>query len=153
MAYSIHEQTIGHLFVYFVKPSVFRKRLCSFSFQRMPNAPYADDDEGNAEQLSHVEEHARLPCFLYIFRIFDEETEGENLCQTETEEETRTHFEGRAFFLSPEIEPQADKEETGIGDGFVELSWMPRKLVNTLKDECPGNVGHFANDFAVHQVA
>jgi hypothetical protein len=36
---------------------------------------YADDDEGNGEQLAHIEQHARLEVYLYVLCVLDEEAE------------------------------------------------------------------------------
>ena len=42
------------------------------------HAGNAKDDEWNAQQLSHVENHARLEVNLYILGVFYEEAEREN---------------------------------------------------------------------------
>ena len=50
----------------------------------------ADDDEGDAEQLSHVERHAVLETDLSFLGELDEETGHENQRQAQTEIETGT---------------------------------------------------------------
>ena len=52
---------------------------------------YADDDEGNREQLPHIERHTCFEVNLYILRVFDEEAECEDEGQHEPEEESATH--------------------------------------------------------------
>ena len=52
------------------------------------HAGYADDDEGNGEQLAHVEQHARFEVYLYVLCVLDEEAECEDERQHEAEEET-----------------------------------------------------------------
>ena len=53
-----------------------------------PHTGYAEDDEGYAEQLSHVEHHALLEVDLVLFGELDEEAGSENQCEAEPEEET-----------------------------------------------------------------
>lgn len=47
---------------------------------------YADDDERNAEELSHIERQSLLKGFLYLFRVLDEESGGEDVSEAQTEE-------------------------------------------------------------------
>ena len=112
------------------------------------HAPYADDDEGNGEYLSHIDGQRGLEGFLDFLGILDEEAEGEDIGQAEAE------VPACANLLRPLLMqcPHNDKQE-GVGDGLVELSWMARQRVDTLEDEGPGKVCSLADDFAVHEVA
>ena len=46
----------------------------------------ADDYEGDAEQLTHVQEHVGLERLLNVFCVFDEEAGGEDIGEAETKE-------------------------------------------------------------------
>ena len=52
------------------------------------HAGNADDDEGNREQLAHIERHTCFEINLYILCVFDEEAEREDERQHEPEEES-----------------------------------------------------------------
>ena len=73
---------------------LFRSQL--FHPFSTPHASNAKDDERNAQQLSHVENHARLEVYLYILGVFYEEAERENEGQTQAEIEASSHQIGRA---------------------------------------------------------
>ena len=51
------------------------------------------------------------------------------------------------------VEHVADDEEQKITNSLVELPRMARQHVHPFKDEGPGHVRRFADDFRVHQVA
>lgn len=53
------------------------------------HASDADDDEGDAEQLTHIERHAVLETDLIFLGELNEETRHEYQCQTQAEIETR----------------------------------------------------------------
>ena len=108
--------------------------------------PY--EDERDAQNLPHVDEHGSLPCLLHLFRVFDEETRREDAGQAETEVEARAHL------LRPlVVERVADDEKEEIADGFVELAGVAGQHVHALEDERPRHVGGLADDFRVHQIA
>ena len=56
------------------------------------HARHSDDDEGNGEQLSHIEGHSCLEIDLVGLRVFDEEAEREN--QREDEAKVKTAADG-----------------------------------------------------------
>ena len=68
-----------------------------FLLYRLYHAPCTDDNEGNRQQLSHVEKHAFFKCLLHFFRVFDEEAEGEDIGQAETEIEAGAHLRNHSF--------------------------------------------------------
>ena len=51
-----------------------------------------NDDERNAQPLSHVECHAFFEAHLVLFEEFNKETESEDGCQTKSEVETTVQF-------------------------------------------------------------
>ena len=108
----------------------------------------ADDDEGNGENLSHVDGQRGLEGFLNLLGVLDEEAEGEDVGQAEAE------VPACANLLRPLLMqcPHNDKQQ-GVGNGLVELSGMARQRVDTLEDEGPGHVGHLADNLRVHEVA
>lgn len=125
------------------------------------HADDANDDEGYGEELSHVEHHASLEVFLDVLGILYEEAEGEDERQAQSEEEPAAHADGQrltgglaaCIASAAAIEPPADEEEDGIGDGLVELTGMARHHVDALEDEGPRYIGGFADYLGVHQVA
>ncbi len=116
--------------------------------QPSPHAPEAQQDEGDAEELAHIEEHAVLEVHLVLLGIFDENAAGEYHEEAEAEEEARADQARTAAVDVPSYE-----EETSIAEGFVELAGMARQLVHALEDEGPGQIGGTAYYLAVHQVA
>lgn len=56
------------------------------------HARHTDDDEGNGEQLSHVEGHSCLEIDLVGLRVFDEEAERENQRENEAKVKTAADF-------------------------------------------------------------
>ena len=48
----------------------------------------SDEDERDAQQLSHVERHALLKIYLLLLDELDEEAEGEDGCKAESEVES-----------------------------------------------------------------
>lgn len=56
------------------------------------HAGHAKDDEGNAEQLSHVERHSVFKIYLCFFGELNEETGGENQGEAQTKEKAGTNF-------------------------------------------------------------
>ena len=105
------------------------------------------------EQLSLVEVndglHLLFPRFLHLFEVFHKESEGEDAGEAESEEVARSHF------VWPfAIEPECDKEEDEIGNGFVELSRVSGEAFSEFfKDEAPSAVCLLTHDFGVHQIA
>ena len=53
---------------------------------------YADDDEWDAQQLAHIEQHARLEINLYVLCVLDEEAECEDERQHKAEEESAANW-------------------------------------------------------------
>ena len=118
---------------------------------RLDHAIDTEDDEGDGEQLAHVEKHVSLPGFLHVLGVFDEEAEGEDIGEAETEVPAGA-YPWRAGFLSSFIDCPHDEEQHGVGNGLVELAGMARKVVDTQEDEGPGHIGHLADNLAVHQI-
>ena len=124
----------------------------SFRFLCPQHTIGTDEDERYGEQLSHVEKHVGLPGFLHVLGVFNEEAEDEDIGQTESEIPARSHA-WLAGLLASFVDSPHDEEQRGVGDGLVELSGMARKVVDAEEDECPGHVGHLADNLAVHQIA
>ena len=131
-----------------VNPCLFF--LC---FYHAINAKY---DEGNRKNLSHVDGERCLEGFLYLLGVFDEEAEGEDVCQAEAEVPTGTHLwvlgAGCWVLVTSLIDCPHDAEQNGVGDSLVELSWMAWHLIDMLEDKCPGHICYFADYLRVHQV-
>ena len=62
-----------------------------------PHAPAAEEDEGEAEELSHVEDHAALEIDLLFLEELDEEAEGEDGGEAVAEVEAGAGGYGRGF--------------------------------------------------------
>ena len=110
--------------------------------------PRADEDEGDAQNLTHIEGQTGLEGLLNLLGVLDEEAEGEDEEEAEAEEEARAHT-----VRTPTVEHPAEHEVDSVGDGLVELAGVARHLVDALEDEGPGHVGHLADDLRVHQIA
>ena len=122
-----------------------------FLFFHTPTTPHAEEteeDEGNTEELPHVEEHAVLEIYLIFLGVLDEDASSEDEEEAETEEEACTYLLG----LTTIEVPMYAKEE-GIAESLIELTWMAWQHINTLKDEGPRYIGNLANDFGIHEVA
>lgn len=120
-------------------------------FFHTPTTPHTEEtkeDEGNAEQLTHVEEHAVLEIYLIFLGVLDEDASSEDEEEAEAEEETSTDL-----LRLTTIEIPMYAKENGIAEGLVKLTWMAWQHINTLKDEGPRYIGNLANDFGIHEVA
>ena len=136
--------------------------------QGVPHAPTAEEDEGDAEELTHVESHAALEIDLLLLEELDEEAEGEDGGEAKAEMEAgaRSGFrcQGRGArsesgLVGVPIDEGSKDEDDEVGDGFVELGGMARcgdsvdEGVASMEDEAPREVGGVANDFGVHQIS
>lgn len=133
------------------------------------HAPHTEDDEGDAEQLAHVERHRVFETHLVDLQEFHEEAEGEDVGEAEAEIEASAYF-GSLVVLSfsrvgslPEqfsvasVDIKHDEEERQIGNGLVELCRMARLCphrgrMGIEEIEAPGHRGDIADNLAVHQV-
>ena len=114
----------------------------------MDHAIDAKDDEGDREDLAHVEGEGGLEGFLDLLGVFDEEAEGEDISQTETEVPACADLLRHLF-----VEIPHDAKQDGVGDGLVELSWVARHHIYPLEDKSPGYVCDLADNLGVHEVA
>ena len=137
--------------------STFNLQLSTFNLQLSGShhAVDADDDEGDGEDLSHVDGQRGFEGFLNLLGVLDEEAEGEDVGQTEAEVPACAHVEGLMLLAVGELLVDAphNHKQQGVGDGLVELAGMTGHRVDLLKDEGPGHVGHLADNLAVHEVA
>ena len=121
-----------------VNPCLFF--LC---FYHAINAKY---DEGNRKNLSHVDGERCLEGFLYLLGVFDEEAEGEDVCQAEAEVPTGTHLwvlgAGCWVLVTSLIDCPHDAEQNGVCDSLVELARMTWNLVDMLEDKCPRHISN-----------
>ena len=107
-----------------------------------------EDNEGDGEDLPHVDGEGGLEGFLDLLGVLDEEAEGEDIRQTEAEVPACANL--LRHFL---MERPHDEEKDGVGDGFVELSGMAGHSIHFLEDKGPGHVCDLADNLRVHQVA
>jgi len=108
----------------------------------------ADGDDGDGEELTHVERQASLEGLLDVLEELDDETRREDERQAESDIETCADLLRMLL-----VEGIDDEEEDGVADSLVELSRMARVLVDLLEDERPGHVGDLTDDLGVHEVA
>ncbi len=120
-----------------------------------PSTPFASlhaidskQDEGNTEQLAHIEEHTLLKSYLILLGVLNEDTAGKDKYEAEPEEIACSHTLG----LAP-VYPPSHEEEARIADGLIELSRMSGSHIHSLKDEGPGNICHPAYYLGVHEVS
>ena len=146
------------LFVYILSFAPLDKRLRSFMLQSsflsvslllhtIYHTPYAKHDEGDAEELAHIERHAYLEVGLYLLEELHEEAEGEDGGKAVAKEEACAYFTGHTLVDIP-----ADESEQGIGDSFIELSRMARKHVNLCEDESEVTTCRTPNNLGIHQI-
>ena len=57
-----------------------------------PHAPKAEEDEGNTEDLTHIEEHSVLEIDLVLLSVFDKDAGSEDEEEAEAEEESRANL-------------------------------------------------------------
>ena len=109
---------------------------------------YADYDKRYRQQLSHVEWERCLESLLHLLGVFYEEACREDICETESEEESRAHFLRRFS-----VEIQSDDEQQRIGYSLLHLPRVSWLHVHLLEHECPWHIGHFSYYLRVHQIA
>jgi len=105
-------------------------------------APNANEDERNAQYLSHVHRQTGLEGYLNLLRIFDEEAEGEDEGEAKSEVETGA-YALRSFLL---VDEEDDEEEAEVSQRFVKLTRVARVLVFANEDESPRHIGHLADN-------
>ena len=88
-------------------------------FFSSPHAENAQQDERNAQELTHIEKHSILEIHLILLGVLNEDSAGENQEEAEAKEETCAHSLG--IFL---VEIPSYEEEASITDGFVKLARM-----------------------------
>ena len=128
--------------------------------ERSDHKDDACDDEGEAEELSHVESHAFLEVHLLFLDEFDEEAEGEDEGEAESGMEACAGRNAVVCLLAlDDVDGNAYEEYNKICQCFVELCRMAghchsvdQRLVG-MENECPGHIGGLADDFGVHEVA
>ena len=76
----------------------------------------ACDDEGDGEQLAHVQEHRLLELDLRLLDEFDQEAAAEAAQQEEAEEESAVHLVQLVL-----VDPDHDHAEQQVGEGLVQL--------------------------------
>ena len=114
-------------------------------------APHAVDTyqhEGDGKELAHVEQHTLFKGFLNVFGKLDKEAEGEDECETQTEEESRSYTRFILLIAMP-----AYKEEQAVGYGLVKLSRVSWQLVYPFEDKGPRHIGYLTHNFRVHEVS
>ena len=72
-------------------------RVSLFSFEGSQHAVHAEDDKRDGEYLTHIDGQRCLEGFLYLLGVLDEETEGEDIRQTEAEIPARTYLLGHTL--------------------------------------------------------
>lgn len=120
----------------------------------------ASDDEGQAEELSHVERHAFLEVHLFFLDEFDEEAEGEDEGEAKSGMEAGAGRNAVVRLLAlDDVDGNAYEEYNKVCQCFVELCRMAGHCHSVdqclvgMEDESPGHIGGLADDFGVHEVA
>ena len=118
-------------------------------------APYQDEDAGDderyAQPLTHIENHTCLESRLVLFDELYQEPHAEEHYEKYAEDGAGT----QPVQLSP-VQPEQHQPENQVAQGLVDLGRMVRHPVPPgvqRKDESPGQVGLYAVDLGVHQVA
>ena len=85
--------SLVHTFIVQSFPASADTLLYTLHFLRPYHAVHADDDEGNGENLSHVDGQGGLEGFLNLLGVLNEEAEGEDIGQTEAKIPATTYIE------------------------------------------------------------
>ncbi len=118
-------------------------------FAGVEHEPEAADDEGDAQELTHVKGHALLKVHLNLLAEFNEEAECEYGGYTEPKVESRAYL-----FLVLAVNEHDDCKDDEVGNSLVELGGMACKILAVLdKDETPVGSGGLAYNLGVHKVA
>ncbi len=117
-------------------------------FAGVEHEPDAADDEGDAQELTHVKGHALLKIHLDLLAELNEEAECEYGGYAESKVESGADF---LFVLA--VDKHDDGKDYQVGDCLVELCRMACKILTVLdKDESPVSTGGLAHDLGVHKV-
>ena len=120
----------------------------SLRLEAAHHAPHAEEHEGDAEELAHVERHAYLKVALYLLEELHEEAEGEDVGEAVAKEEACAYLARHAL-----VEVPADETEHGIRDGLVELCRVAGEHVDLGEDEAEVASRGAAYNLGVHEVA
>ena len=123
------------------------------------NQPNAGDNERDAEQLPHIEEHTLFELLLDVLDELDAEAAAEDQQEETAEQETGTL--ACVVFL---VEPGIDEEDHQVAEGFIELRGVRRcredrvatSLVGTQvgdETEGPRHVGLVTVNLVIEEVA
>lgn len=109
----------------------------------------ADEDERDAENLSHVENHVVLECYLRLLDEFYEEA------HTETYDEEYADECSAIYLLQIElVHAQEHDSENQVAQCLVNLRRMFRfGFASQIEDEAPRQSGHVAVNLGVHEVS
>jgi hypothetical protein len=113
------------------------------------NEPEAGDDEGDAQELTHVKCHALLKVYLDLFTEFYEEAERKDGCDAESKVES-----GSYLLLMLTVDEDGDDKYDDVSDSLIQLCRMACKILSVLYEyESPVRSGSLANYLGVHKVA
>jgi hypothetical protein len=90
-------------------------------FAGVEHEPDAADDEGDAQELTHVKGHALLKIHLDLLAELNEESEREDEQNAQSEEEPRAHALGLVA-----VERPANEKEQDVGQRLIQLSGVAR---------------------------
>ena len=100
--------------------------------------PYADEDERNAENLSHVEDHVVLECYLRFLDKLYEEAHAETYDEEYADECSAINL----LQIEP-IHAQEHDSENQVAQCLVNLGRMFRfGFAPQVEDEAPRKSGH-----------
>lgn len=119
----------------------------SLLLHAMRHTPYTEHDEGNAEELAHIEWHAYLEVTLYLLEELHEKAEGEDSGEAVAKKEACAYLTGHTL-----VEVPADESEQRVGDSLIELCRMARKHVDLCEDESEITICRTANNLGVHKI-
>ena len=107
------------------------------------------DDEGDAEELPHVEGHVGFEVDLVVLDKLDEEADTKECHKPPAEDRAALEV----AFLS-EVVPEADDKDDEVAEALVDLCGvLGDGFAASFEDKAPGKVGGAAIDFAVEEVA
>ena len=114
-----------------------------------PGDDKAAEDEGDAENLAHIEHHVSFEVHLIVLDELDEEANTKQGYEPPTQDAAALKV---AILFK--VVPQREAEDEEVAEAFVELCGiLGEGLVVALENEAPRQVGGTAINLAVEEIA
>src|SRR5690606_9920881 len=106
------------------------------------------DHKRYAQDLPHIDRQVFFEWFLYLLEEFVNESKRPQHYEKHAKNKPGAYL---VALVLPYVIQQTKEQETI--DGFVQLRRVPGHIVDKCEYKSPWNIGGYADDFRVHQVA